>query len=90
MNWHGNYSSALTDSNGVPQGLVLGPLLFIIAIINLYYRVSGKTILFADDMTLYSSHRKYCDVEKSIKNIISIYSQWFIGKRLALKLPMNH
>ena len=53
-------SSTLVVSSGVPQGTVLGPVLF-----NLYVRELPKTAeahglhlpMFADDMTLYTSHK---------------------------------
>lgn len=50
VSWNGKCSSPRAVNDGVPQG----PLLFIIAINDLYYSVSDNTILFADDTTLYS------------------------------------
>ena len=43
---------------GTPQGFYLGPLIFIIFTNDLYRQIEhSSTILFADDTTLYKSHR---------------------------------
>ena len=72
------YSSWLDVKSGVPQGSVLGPLLFNIFINNIFYATEASEICnFADDNTIYAlSH----DVESMIAKLeIDLYNtlKWF-------------
>ena len=72
---------------GAPQGSCLGPLLFLLFTNDLYLNIEHcSTILFADDTTLYKSHRntrylKWC-IEEDLKTI----SDWFKANKLTLNL----
>ena len=50
-----NYSSLADVISGVPQGSVLGPVLFITFINDLPDTVSGLVKIFADDSKIYSA-----------------------------------
>ena len=76
----GSKSSKLDVLSGVPQGTVLGPLLFLVYINDLPDVVtSSDTRLFADDSLLYRRIRDNQDITKLQKDLSSLEeweSQW--------------
>ena len=50
---HGSSSRTVDVTSGVPQGSVIGPVLFLIFINNIASGLSSKFALFADDLKLY-------------------------------------
>ena len=50
---HNSESHVVTVSSGVPQGSVVGPLLFLIYINSVIAGLTSKCVLFADDLKLY-------------------------------------
>ena len=74
---NGIYSSALTVTQGVPQGSVLGPLFYIIYANDLTQIIKNCHIaLYADDTVLYTANK---DFGKSVLNLqqdIDLLSKW--------------
>ena len=68
-------SSSVSVLSGVPQGTVLGPLLFLIYINDIASDVSSSIRLFADDCILYRTIK--CEADSIIlQRDLDILSQW--------------
>ena len=66
--FNGRMSGKLQVSSGVPQGSVLGPLLFTLYINYICDVITDcNIILYADDCVLYTSHRKHTVVQNVLQ-----------------------
>lgn len=68
-------SSLSTVSSGVPQGTVLGPLLFLIYINDLPNNISSNIRLFADDCVIYRPIRSTND-SATLQSDLSLVQSW--------------
>ena len=76
---NGSSSEPIPVSSGVPQGSVLGPLLFIIYRNDLPMNVTSKVRLFADDTALYittSTSSQSEILQKDIDNLERWSHKW--------------
>ena len=75
----GTRSELAEISCGVPQGSILGPLLFLIYIMDLPKATELKTILYADDTTLIASEKERDPklLAKIITNQLINVAEWF-------------
>ena len=75
--FNGKLSEKMSVSSGVPQGSVLGPLLFTVYINDLCEIVKDcKIILYADDIVLYTSHRNLVIVQAKLQRDANNLSDW--------------
>ena len=84
---NGIASSMETITCGVPQGSVLGPLLFLIYVNDLP-NISDKLrfFLFADDTNIYYDSDDLLELEKTVNQELRKLSQWLNINRLALNV----
>ena len=69
----------------MPQGSCLGPLIFLIFCNDLYLNLElCYGILFADDTTIYKSHKNLRYLTWAIKNDLEILTDWFKANHLSI------
>ena len=81
------FSSVLTIQCGVPQGSILGPLLFILYVNDMPSAVARlNVIMFADDTNLFISSK---DIKSSIQIMneeLNKFTEWFCANKLSLNI----
>ena len=87
VSYDGALSEIQTISCGVPQGSILGPLLFTLLINDIDENLRQcEMTLYADDSVLYVAG-KTCDViEKKLNNDLEQIANWFIQNNLVVNL----
>jgi hypothetical protein len=82
VTYRNSKSNILPCTVGVPQGSVLGPLLFNIYINDLASVCNAKSILFADDAVLYVERDEFDDAVSEARRMITALSLWLAGSKL--------
>ena len=83
---NGVHSSYVEVASGVPQGSVLGPMLFLLYINDLNNVIKSQIKLFADDSVLYRNIRNQSD-QVILQNDLDTISSW--AERWLMKMKMK-
>ena len=89
---YNNTTSIHTDITcGVPQGSILGPLLFLLYINDLpLSSTNAHFIIFADDTNILFSHKDPLQLEKLINFELTKISNWFKLNKLSLNIKKTN
>ena len=72
-------------SCSVPQGSILGPLLFLIYVNDMPQAVKSNLFLYVDDSCLMYQHRDVNEIEKQLnKDFENVCDWWFVDNKLSI------
>ena len=69
---------------GVPQGSILGPLLFLLYINDMPQAVDCELLLYADDTCLMFQHKDITEIESALNKNFSMLCDWFVDNKLSI------
>ena len=69
---------------GVPQGSILGPLLFLLYINDMPQAVDCELLLYADDTCLIFHHKDITEIESALNKNFSMLCDWFVDNKLTI------
>ena len=83
-----NIENKLSDfgkiSCRVPQGSILGPLLFLIYINDMPQAVTSNLLLYADDSSILYQHKDIVQIEKRLNKDFENLCNWFVDNKLSI------
>ena len=71
---------------GVPQGSILGPLLFLLYVNDFYNSTALDPIMFADDTNLFYEHNDLKTLFSLVNQELQKINEWFEANKLSLNV----
>ena len=84
MNVQGKYSCIARIDCGVPQGSILGPLLFLLYVNDMKQAVDCDLFLYADDSCLVYQHKDVQEIGRNLNKNFSNVCDWFVDNKLSI------
>lgn len=86
VQFKGKTSNTLPVTHGVPQGSILGPLLFIIFMNDLPLYIDSSFDMYADDSTLHAAARTLEELERVLNKDVASVQQWCEMNRMVANI----
>ena len=84
VNLENSFSEVSNISCGVPQGSILGLLLFLIYVNDMSMAVKCNLFLYADDTCLVFQSKNVKDIEKQLNEGFAHICDWFVDNKLSI------
>ena len=87
VNVNGTFSDRAEVVCGVPQGSILGPLLFLLYVNDVIKCIKNcKIKLYADDTVIYTAHHDFALSRTLLQEDLECYSTWCIQNKLSVNV----
>lgn len=84
------YSDWTKVEKGVPQGSILGPILFVLYINDLPKMLNALSVLFADDTSIILKSKETLEIKHSLVTILDQLMHWFESNKFVPNLEKTY